>query len=137
MTLCLCHAQKPGWRNGKWVAGPTAPEEVRAAWAARPPMKGPPPQKHRTPVVAPNATASGPARVPAKLGPPLWDLPTHRFERDAIVGLALNYKIFSHRAFVGSARRAGYAGDFVLITEVRGSRARRWPPWRCRVRRRR
>ena len=117
LFIAAASAQRPGWRKGTWVAGVDAPAEVRETWAARPPMRGPPPDERRSPVVAPNASAAGPYRAPAPLGAPLWAEPSHRVDRDVITGLALNYKEYSHRAFVGSARRAGYRGDIVLITE--------------------
>ena len=117
LFIAAASAQRPGWRKGTWVAGVDAPAEVRETWAARPPMRGPPPDERRSPVVKPNASAAGPYRAPAPLGAPLWAEPSHRVDRDVITGLALNYKEYSHRAFVGSARGAGYRGDIVLITE--------------------
>ena len=99
-------------------SGFRAPEDVKAQWAARPPMFGPAPLANRRPVTdAPGKLAK--PRVPAPLGEPLWPFPAQRYDADVVTGLALNYREFSHRAFVGTLRRAGYTGDITLITEPR------------------
>lgn len=107
-----------GWRNGNWIGGANAPEDVKAQWAARPPMFGPAPLANRRPVTdAPGQLAK--PRTPAPLGEPLWPFPAIRYDADVVTGLALNYREFSHRAFVGTLRRAGYRGDVTIITEPR------------------
>ena len=117
LLFCTADAQR-GWRNGNWISGFRAPEDVKAQWAARPPMFGPAPLANRRPVTdAPGKLAK--PRVPAPLGEPLWPFPAQRYDADVVTGLALNYREFSHRAFVGSLRRAGYTGDISLITEPR------------------
>ena len=104
--LNLAAAQQ-GWRNGNWVSGPKAPDATKELWAARPPLRGPAPLRNRRPVVR-NATAP-PFRTPAPLGPPLWSAPAHRFRENVITGLALNYRIFSHRARGRAATRRASA----------------------------
>ncbi len=117
LLLCTADAQR-GWRNGNWISGFRAPEDVKAQWAARPPMFGPAPLANRRPVTdAPGKLAK--PRTPAPLGEPLWPFPAQRYDADVVTGLALNYREFSHRAFVGTLRRAGYSGDITLITEPR------------------
>lgn len=115
----LASCQKPGWRHGKWISGKDAPESERLLWPARPPMFGGAPLENKVPVVdrATQINTTGSWRVPAPLGDPLWASPRHNFKNNVIMGLALNYREESHRAFVGSARKAGYVGDVVVITE--------------------
>ena len=109
LLLCAADAQR-GWRNGNWISGFRAPDDVKAQWAARPPMFGPAPLANRRPVTdAPGKLAK--PRTPTPLGEPLWPFPAQRYDADVVTGLALNYREFSHRAFVGSLRRAGYTGD--------------------------
>jgi hypothetical protein len=117
LLFCTAIAQR-GWRKGNWISGFRAPEDVKAQWAARPPMFGPAPLANRRPVTdAPGKLAK--PRTPAPLGEPLWPFPAQRYDADVVTGLALNYREFSHRAFVGTLRRAGYTGDITLITEPR------------------
>ena len=105
-----------GWRNGNWISGFRAPEDVKAQWAARPPMFGPAPLANRRPVTdAPGKLAK--PRTPAPLGEPLWPFPAQRYDADVVTGLALNYREFSHCAFVGTLRRAGYTGDVTLVRQ--------------------
>ena len=123
LLFCTADAQR-GWRNGNWISGFRAPEDVKAQWAARPPMFGPAPLANRRPVTdAPGKLAK--PRTPAPLGEPLWPFPAQRYDADVVTGLALNYREFSHRAFVGTLRRAGYTGDVTLVTEPRSRRASR------------
>ena len=110
-------AQRPGWRHGKWIMGPSAPEDVKEEWPRRPPMftrpsehNKSPVESHRPPEAVRNITA-------VDLGAPLWPSIKHRPQADVVTGLALNYKEASHRYFVGSLRKAGYRGDVVIVTE--------------------
>ena len=118
LVLITSATAQRGWRKGNWISGFRAPEDVKAQWAGRPPMFGPAPLANRRPVTdAPGKLAK--PRTPAPLGEPLWPFPAQRYDADVVTGLALNYREFSHRAFVGTLRRAGYTGDITLITEPR------------------
>jgi len=52
-------------------------------------------------------------RDPYSLPKPLWPQP-HIEENNAILALAVNYKIINFVRFVGTLRRTGYSGDIVL-----------------------
>ena len=56
------------------------------------------------------------ARPPVELEPPLWPI-AHERSADAVLGLALNYRLQDHRRFVGTLRKAGFAGDVVIATQ--------------------
>ena len=54
------------------------------------------------------------ARPAYSLPVPLWPEPKHDPSRDAILALAVNYRIIDYVRFVGTLRRTGYSGDVVL-----------------------
>ena len=53
-------------------------------------------------------------RKPYSLPTPLWPSPTHVVQNDAVLALAVNYRIIDYVRFVGSLRRSGFGGDIVL-----------------------
>lgn len=117
VVVTVVSAQQPGWRKGKWIMGKEAPEDVKEAWAARPPMFGGAPEANKAPVRRPYGNTTGRHREPAPLGNPLWLDPAHDFQANVIMGLALNYRLEAHQAFVGTARANGYRGDIVIFSE--------------------
>lgn len=57
----------------------------------------------------------------------LWDQPAHDPGRDAILALAVNYRIIDYVRFVGTLRRTGYTGDIVLaVAQNMDDRCRRF-----------
>ncbi|KAJ1448108.1 hypothetical protein M885DRAFT_540308 [Pelagophyceae sp. CCMP2097] len=110
--------QAKGYRHGNWIAGTNAPDEIKAQWADKPPLVGPAPDARKSPV-RPPAPKDRPPREPVALGDALWKSPAIRpiEDQDVVIGLALNYKLGSHSAFVGTLRRTGYKGDIILATE--------------------
>ena len=95
--------------EGQLDLGFRAPEDVKAQWAARPPMFGPAPLAksaagHR---LARRKLAK--PRTPAPLGEPLWPFPAQRYDADVVTGLALNYREFAYgRPVVDALKTARY-----------------------------
>ncbi|KAH8066502.1 hypothetical protein JL722_948 [Aureococcus anophagefferens] len=61
------------------------------------------------------ARGPGPPKPLARTTKPLWGL-AHAPANDAVMGLAFGYGAEAYRVFVGSLRKAGFAGDVVLAT---------------------
>eukprot|EP00615_Pteridomonas_danica_P004646 CAMPEP_0114329166 /NCGR_PEP_ID=MMETSP0101-20121206/895_1 /TAXON_ID=38822 ORGANISM="Pteridomonas danica, Strain PT" /NCGR_SAMPLE_ID=MMETSP0101 /ASSEMBLY_ACC=CAM_ASM_000211 /LENGTH=473 /DNA_ID=CAMNT_0001458737 /DNA_START=175 /DNA_END=1593 /DNA_ORIENTATION=- len=58
------------------------------------------------------------SRKPYSLPKPLWNVP-HVPTNDAILALAVNYRIIDYVRFVGTLRRTGYSGDIVLAVSAK------------------
>ena len=103
-------------RPKMWRFGLVAPDDVKAEWPAAPAMRRYAPEAAKTPVGA--AAPAVPPRAPVALGEPLWPhVASHRRDQDAVLGLALNYRLSDHLRFVGTLRKTGYAGDIVIATQ--------------------
>ncbi|KAK7253877.1 hypothetical protein SO694_00002816 [Aureococcus anophagefferens] len=89
------------------------------AWAARAPS-GPAAPRRRCslrdePAASPSVAPVLPRKPLARTTKPLWGL-AHAPANDAVMGLAFGYGAEAYRVFVGSLRKAGFAGDVVLAT---------------------
>jgi hypothetical protein len=57
-------------------------------------------------------------RPPYSLNQPLWPTP-HNPNADAVLALAVNYRIIDYVRFVGTLRRTGFKGDIVLAVSAK------------------
>ena len=94
-----------GARPDIWRHGIEAPDDVKAAWPAHPPMYAYAPAAAKAPIKPPQPAT--PPRPPVRLPfPPLWPI-AHEPRADAVLGLALNYKVRERsRTFPLSSRDA-------------------------------
>ena len=67
------------------------------------------------PAASPSVAPVLPQKPLARTTKPLWGL-AHAPANDAVMGLAFGYGAEAYRVFVGSLRKAGFAGDVVLAT---------------------
>ena len=67
------------------------------------------------PAASPSVAPVLPQKPLARTTKPLWGL-AHAPANDAVMGLAFGYGAKAYRVFVGSLRKAGFAGDVVLAT---------------------
>jgi len=85
---------RPHWEKGQpKLSAPYPDEYVPALTAKKRPLR---------------------SREPFSLPPRLWSAPDHQPDNDAILALAVNYRIVDYVRFVGTLRRTGYSGDVVL-----------------------
>ena len=84
----------------------------KAVWeVGRPVLTAPMPDKYKPELTAPKRPLK--TRKPYSLPEPLWNTP-HTPSNDAILALAVNYRVIDYVRFVGTLRRTGYSGDIVL-----------------------
>jgi len=91
-------ARKATWERGEVQLTAPMPDKYKPELTAKPRPMG--------------------TRPPYSLNEPLWPTP-HNPSADAVLALAVNYRIIDYVRFVGSLRRTGYTGDIVLAVSAK------------------